>query len=192
MTPEILAPKVAALDSGGRGGTPELTPLDVAAALAGLPPGPYHLACLAWVDDHRAEPDLVRALCHAVSPPMPPGTGEGRPYLAALALAIAEYGWPPRRAHARPGRWGGSGGAAPLFGGRRVIARLVDVHIGRIGDAGPVEELEPRAAQDLALQGPGPIPDRSLPASAATAEPVPPELLPRPTPAPVRKPSARP
>lgn len=97
MTPEILArlcPKIA--DLGSRGGLPELTALDVAAALAGLAPGPYHLARLAWVDDHRAEPDLVRALCDEVSPPRRPGMGAGRPYLAALALAIAEYAWPPR------------------------------------------------------------------------------------------------
>lgn len=97
MTPEILArlcPKVATLDARGGGGIPELTPLDVAAALAGLAPGPYHLARLAWVDDHRAESDLVQALSLAVSPPRRP---EDRPpWLGALALAIAEYCWPPR------------------------------------------------------------------------------------------------
>ncbi len=53
-----LAPKIVSLTSLGFGHG-ELKPLDLAAALAGLPPGPYALARVAWVDDRAGWRELV-------------------------------------------------------------------------------------------------------------------------------------
>lgn len=81
-----LAPKITSLESRGSG-FGDLKPLDLAAALAGLPAGPYALARVAWVDDvagWRELNGLVQARLRV-----------GTSWEGVIALAVAEYCWPP-------------------------------------------------------------------------------------------------
>lgn len=81
-----LAPKVVNLTSLGAGHG-DLKPLDLAGALAGLPPGPYLLARVAWVDDLASWRGLIEEVKTRFRVRM---DWEG-----VIALAAAEYCWPP-------------------------------------------------------------------------------------------------
>lgn len=83
-----LAPHIVNLASVGRATDSNgLMTLDLAGALAGLPPGPYLLARVAWVDDlasWRGLIDEVQARLRV-----------GFDWEGVIALAVAEYVWPP-------------------------------------------------------------------------------------------------
>jgi len=81
-----LAPKIVSLDSQ-TSGYGDLKPLDLAAALSGLPAGPYALARVAWVDDVAAWRGLVKEI--KIRLRVKPD------WEGVIALAAAEYCWPP-------------------------------------------------------------------------------------------------
>lgn len=91
-----LAPKISCLTSLGSG-FGELKPLDLAGALAGLPAGPYALARVAWVDDRAGWQALIEHVGAALVAARYPMTGhpQGAPLRGVIALAAAEYCWPP-------------------------------------------------------------------------------------------------
>lgn len=82
----FLAPKIVSLDSLGAG-YGELKPLDLAAALAGLPAGPYYLSRVAWVDDIASWQRLIDEIQARLR--------VGFDWEGVIALAAAEYCWPP-------------------------------------------------------------------------------------------------
>ena len=81
-----LAPKIVQLESLGSG-FGDLKPLDLAAALAGLPAGPYALARVAWIDDVAGWRELIEEARRRVQ--------AGMDWEGVIALAVAEYCWPP-------------------------------------------------------------------------------------------------
>lgn len=81
-----LAPKIVSLESQASG-FGDLKPLDLAGALAGLPPGPYLLARVAWIDDVAGWRELVAEVKTRLR--------VGVDWEGVIALAAAEYCWPP-------------------------------------------------------------------------------------------------
>lgn len=81
-----LAPKIVSFESLGSG-FGDLKPLDLAAALAGLPAGPYALARVAWVDDRASWGGLLDAVKNRLE--------VGSSWEGVIALGAAEYCWPP-------------------------------------------------------------------------------------------------
>lgn len=82
-----LAPKIVSLSSEASGHG-DLKPLDLAAALSGLSPGPYYLARVAWIDDVAS----WRRLCEEVKTRL---RLKCESWEGVIALAVAEYCWPP-------------------------------------------------------------------------------------------------
>lgn len=86
-----LAPKIVNLGSFGYGHG-DLTPLDLAGALAGLPPGPYYLSRVAWIDDIASWQRLIDEVQSRLRRGSPCGCPN---WEGVIALAVAEYCWPP-------------------------------------------------------------------------------------------------
>lgn len=89
-----LAPKIVSLESQASG-FGDLKPLDLAAALAGLPPGPYALARVAWVDDRTS----WQALTEEVGRRLKVNSG----WNGVIALAAANIASPRGARRAREG-----------------------------------------------------------------------------------------
>lgn len=81
-----LCPKIVSLTSQASGHG-DLKPLDLAAALAGLPAGPWALAQVAWIDDRAGWRELTGLVLARLR--------VGASWEGVIALGVAEYCWPP-------------------------------------------------------------------------------------------------